>query len=236
MLFVRRTVLLGKGVGAAFTAVAPKCVGTTLVLWLEFEAGQRGLLYIASTRGKKAKQSQIINQNGADSIYIYTPRAPWWHRTPCHTATSTKQRSWAARCAHTSSRFNSPIDGNKIVHHASTMACWTVREPQVQRERVQGVAPLHHIRVAVLWQRVPLESTATMDTALLVAPRASAAPLSNSASAAPAKTRSGGGCCGNVGTAACAVSGSVSRMMLSLHAEQQAPHSAHVEAKTSVVC
>ena len=42
--------LLGKGVGAAFTAVAPKCVGTTLVLWLEFEAGQRGLFSLAVRR------------------------------------------------------------------------------------------------------------------------------------------------------------------------------------------
>ena len=49
-LFVRRTVLLGKGVGAAFTAIAPKHVGTTLVLWLEFEAGQRGLFSLAVRR------------------------------------------------------------------------------------------------------------------------------------------------------------------------------------------
>ena len=33
-LFVRRTVLLGKGIGAAFTAIAPKYVGTTHYIWL----------------------------------------------------------------------------------------------------------------------------------------------------------------------------------------------------------
>ena len=44
---VRRTVLLGNGVGAAFTAIAPKHVGTTSVFWLEFEAGQRGLFSLA---------------------------------------------------------------------------------------------------------------------------------------------------------------------------------------------
>ena len=42
--------LLGKGVGAAFTAIAPKYVGTTLVLWLEFEARQRGLFSLAVRR------------------------------------------------------------------------------------------------------------------------------------------------------------------------------------------
>ena len=40
-LFVRRNVLLGKGVGAAFTAINPKYIRATLVFWLEFEAGQR---------------------------------------------------------------------------------------------------------------------------------------------------------------------------------------------------
>ena len=49
-LFVRRAVLVGKGVGAAFTAVAPKDIGTTLVSWLEFEAGQRGLFSLAVRR------------------------------------------------------------------------------------------------------------------------------------------------------------------------------------------
>ena len=39
--------LLGKGVGAAFTAVAPKHVGTTLVLWLEFEATQSSVQFSA---------------------------------------------------------------------------------------------------------------------------------------------------------------------------------------------
>ena len=42
--------MLGKGVGVAFTAVAPKYVGTTLVLWLELEAGQRGLFSLAVRR------------------------------------------------------------------------------------------------------------------------------------------------------------------------------------------
>jgi hypothetical protein len=43
-------VLLGKGVGAVFTAIALKDNGTMLVLWLELETGQRGLFSLAVRR------------------------------------------------------------------------------------------------------------------------------------------------------------------------------------------
>ena len=76
--------MLGKGVGAAFTAIAPNHVGTTLVLWLEFEAGQRGLFSLAVRRtallgkGVGATFSSIVSSRqvrlGADTLLSLSVR------------------------------------------------------------------------------------------------------------------------------------------------------------------
>ena len=92
-LFVRRTVLLGKGVGAAFTAIAPKYCWNIFSVLVRVRGRATGLVFASCPKDCFARQGRrgdfrcyrsVESKVGSDaclvvrSRYIRTIKSVWW--------------------------------------------------------------------------------------------------------------------------------------------------------------